>query len=127
MAEQGGKTMEERVAKLEKGIVWLRVAFILLVIALAFVGVAVLQLNNTTDALAATEASRAAGGISASRFFVIERAENKNIVRAELGVKDGAACLVLYDAEGKAVAAFPASAATPAKAETKTESEGARQ
>ncbi len=130
MAAEGGKGAEERIAKLGKDVIWLRVALILVLVVLGLVAVALLQMRTTMSALTTTaEAAKASAGVSASRFVVVERMDSKSDkgkeveksrVRAELSVKNGVARLELFDEAGKMIWSTP----VPASAEEPSSKEG---
>jgi len=116
MPEEGGKGVEERLAKLAKDIVWLRITLILALVVLALVGVAVLQMRETVVKAATEQNAPATRPIGAGQFTLLEKLERaktpgskdmeeveKTRVRAQLCLRDGAARLDLLDAKGEVV------------------------
>ena len=107
MPEQGGPGVQEQLARMGKDILWLRIALILALVVLALVAVAVLQMRAPVTEMAAAEAAPARRTVQAARFVLLD-AKGK---RGEFSVRDGAACLELFDADGKCVWTTPAAPA----------------
>jgi len=103
MPEKGGTGVEEQLAKMGKDIVWLRIALILALVVLALVAVAVLQMRAPVTEMAAAEASPARRTVQAARFVLLD-SKGK---RGEFSMKDGNACIELFDAGGKCVWTTP--------------------
>ncbi len=121
MSTGSGTSLEDKVAKLGKEVLWLRIAVILALVVLALVAVAVLQLRTPVSELAAAQAAPATVTVKAARFVVLD---GKGVVRGELGVKDNAAGIELFDAAGKSVWKTPTFAAPAPETGTKEVEKG---
>ncbi len=116
MPEGSGKGVEERLAKLGKDILWLRVALILALVVLALVAVAVLQMRDPVAKAASEQVSPATRAVGAGQFTLLEKLDRpkapaakdtgeveKTRVRAQLCLRDGVARLDLLDDKGEVV------------------------
>jgi hypothetical protein len=113
MPAESGKTVEERLARLERGDSLLRVALALVAIvfavALVFLG---MQVREQAAATAKGQAGISARPVGASRFTLVElvpiqdpkgKEKTKSIKRAELYVKDKVPRLDIFDTDGEKV------------------------